>query len=91
MTLDAAGAGMPAVQARRDLRELAIQRVGLTSLRYPLSVVVGGQVQPSVGRWTLDVALALDTDARIGSYGVDVANHESIHAHDVFANLSVER
>ncbi len=48
---------MPDVQSRRDLRQLPIQRVGIKSLRYPLRVNVAGQVQTTVGTWTLDVAL----------------------------------
>jgi GTP cyclohydrolase I len=48
---------MPDVQGRADLRNLPIQRVGIKSLRYPLSVQVGGKTQPTVGTWTLDVAL----------------------------------
>jgi len=48
---------MPDVQGRADLRNLPIQRVGIKSLRYPLSVQVGGKLQPTVGTWTLDVAL----------------------------------
>ncbi len=32
-----------------------------------------------------DVAAAVAADARIGSYRVEVVNHESIHAHDVHA------
>jgi GTP cyclohydrolase I len=32
-----------------------------------------------------DVAAAVDVDARIGRYRVEVVNHESIHAHDVHA------
>ncbi len=32
-----------------------------------------------------DVAAAVDADARIGRYRVEVVNHESIHAHDVHA------
>lgn len=48
---------MPDVQGRRDLRDLPIQRVGIKSLRYPLRVNVAGQVQTTVGTWTLDVAL----------------------------------
>lgn len=51
---------MPDVQGRADLRRLPIQRVGITSLRYPLSVVVGGRVQSTVGSWTLDVGLRAD-------------------------------
>ena len=51
---------MPDVQGRRDLRELPIQRVGVKSLRYPLRLMMAGQVQPTVGTWTLDVALAAE-------------------------------
>lgn len=51
---------MPDVQGRADLRRLPIQRVGVTSLRYPLSVLVAGQAQPTVGTWTLDVGLDAD-------------------------------
>jgi GTP cyclohydrolase I len=32
-----------------------------------------------------DVAAAVQADARIGSYRVEVVNHESIHAHDAYA------
>lgn len=48
---------MPDVQSRADLRQLPIQRVGIKSLRYPLRINVAGQVQTTVGTWTLDVAL----------------------------------
>lgn len=51
---------MPDVQGRADLRRLPIQRVGIKSLRYPLSVAVAGSVQPTVGNWTLDVGLPAD-------------------------------
>jgi len=35
-----------------------------------------------------DVALALEADARIAAYTVDVTNFESIHAHDVHARVT---
>ena len=60
MPSDGAAAAMPDVQGRADLRQLPIQRVGVTSLRYPLHVVVAGQLQPTVGTWTLDVGLHAD-------------------------------
>ena len=49
---------MPDVQARADVRDMPIQRVGIKSLRYPLSVMVAGKLQATVGHWTLDVALS---------------------------------
>jgi len=60
MQVDGGGSAMPDVQARADLRQLPIQRVGVTSLRYPLHVLVAGQVQATVGTWTLDVGLHAD-------------------------------
>lgn len=49
---------MPDVQGRSDLRQVPIQHVGVKSLRYPLSVEVAGKLQPTVGTWSLDVAVS---------------------------------
>lgn len=38
-----------------------------------------------------DVALALEADARIDAYCVDVTNFESIHAHDVHARVARDK
>ena len=51
---------IPDTQSEQDLRHLAIQRVGVRRLRYPLSIEVGGDVCPTVAEWTLDVALAAE-------------------------------
>jgi GTP cyclohydrolase I len=48
---------IPDTQSERDERHLAIQRVGVRKLRYPLQVRVGREVVGTVGEWTLDVAL----------------------------------
>ncbi|MBV8502474.1 MAG: GTP cyclohydrolase I FolE2 [Paucibacter sp.] len=48
---------IPDTQSERDERHLAIQRVGVKDVRYPLQVMVGKKAQPTVGQWTLDVAL----------------------------------
>ncbi len=48
---------IPDTQSERDERHLAIQRVGIKSVRYPLQLTVGAAVQPTVGLWSLDVAL----------------------------------
>jgi GTP cyclohydrolase IB len=48
---------IPDTQSARDDRHIAIQRVGVKGVRYPLSVSVAGQVQTPAGVWTLDVAL----------------------------------
>lgn len=51
---------IPDTQSERDERHLAIQRVGVKDVRYPLQVQVAGQVQTTAARWTLDVALPAD-------------------------------
>ena len=48
---------IPDTQSERDERHLAIQRVGVRDLRYPLQLLVGGSVSPTVATWSLDVAL----------------------------------
>ncbi|MEO5732685.1 MAG: GTP cyclohydrolase FolE2 [Rubrivivax sp.] len=48
---------IPDTQSEADHRHVAIQRVGIKDVRYPLLLQVGGAVQPTVGTWTLDVAL----------------------------------
>lgn len=51
---------IPDTQSERDERHLAIQRVGVKDVRYPLQVQVGDAVQPTIGTWELDVALPAD-------------------------------
>ena len=48
---------IPDTQSERDERHLAIQRVGISSLRYPLQLRIGKTVLPTVAMWALDVAL----------------------------------
>jgi GTP cyclohydrolase I len=48
---------IPDTQSAYDQRRLAIQRVGIKDLRYPLQVEIAGQVQSTAALWTLDVAL----------------------------------
>ena len=49
---------LPDVQGSPDQRHLAIQRVGIKSVRHPLTVSDGrGGAQPTVGTWDLDVHL----------------------------------
>ncbi|MBU6258421.1 MAG: GTP cyclohydrolase I FolE2 [Burkholderiales bacterium] len=48
---------IPDTQSGRDERQLAIQRVGVKDLRYPLQLRVAGVVQSTAALWTLDVAL----------------------------------
>jgi GTP cyclohydrolase I len=51
---------IPDTQGSRDDRRLAIQRVGIRDVRYPLQLRVAGRVQPTVAEWDLDVALPAD-------------------------------
>jgi GTP cyclohydrolase I len=48
---------IPDTQSERDERHLAIQRVGVKDVRYPVELRVGGAVLPTVAQWDLDVAL----------------------------------
>jgi GTP cyclohydrolase I len=48
---------IPDTQSARDERHLAIQHVGIKSLRYPLQLRIGKAVQATVALWSLDVAL----------------------------------
>jgi len=48
---------IPDTQSERDERHLAIQRVGVKGVRYPLQLRIGQVVSPTVAMWALDVAL----------------------------------
>jgi GTP cyclohydrolase I len=48
---------IPDTQSERDERHLAIQRVGVKDVRYPLQLRIGKAVLPTVAQWDLDVAL----------------------------------
>ena len=48
---------IPDTQSASDGRHLAIQRVGVKDLRYPLQLTVAGAVQSTAALWSLDVAL----------------------------------
>jgi len=51
---------IPDTQSARDERRVAIQRVGVKDVRYPLQLRVSGAVQATAARWSLDVALPAD-------------------------------
>jgi GTP cyclohydrolase I len=48
---------IPDTQSAPDGRHLAIQRVGVKDVRYPLQLSVAGVVQSTAALWSLDVAL----------------------------------
>ena len=48
---------IPDTQSERDERHVAIQRVGVKDVRYPLTLRVTGANQATAAMWTLDVAL----------------------------------
>jgi GTP cyclohydrolase I len=48
---------IPDTQSARDERHLAIQRVGVRGVRYPLQLRIDGVVLGTVAHWDLDVAL----------------------------------
>jgi GTP cyclohydrolase IB len=51
---------IPDTQSERDERHLAIQRVGVKDMRYPLRLRVAGVEQTTAAQWDLDVALPAD-------------------------------
>ena len=51
---------IPDTQSERDGRHLAIQRVGIKDVRYPLQLKVAGAVQTTAALWDLDVSLPAD-------------------------------
>ena len=48
---------IPDTQSERDDRHIAIQRVGVKDVRYPVELRIGKAVLPTVAQWDLDVAL----------------------------------
>jgi GTP cyclohydrolase I len=48
---------IPDTQSERDDRQLAIQRVGVKDVRYPLRLIVAGAEQTTSAMWSLTVAL----------------------------------
>jgi GTP cyclohydrolase IB len=48
---------IPDTQSARDERHVAIQRVGVKDVRYPLALRVAGAMQSTAALWSLDVAL----------------------------------
>jgi GTP cyclohydrolase I len=48
---------IPDVQSTPDTRRIAIQRVGVKGVRYPVTVRTGSGTQPSVGTWNMYVHL----------------------------------
>ncbi len=48
---------IPDTQSERDERHLAIQRVGIKDVRYPMALRLGDAVLQTVAQWDLDVAL----------------------------------
>ena len=51
---------IPDTQGARDGRRIAIQRVGVRGVRYPLELRIGTTLAPTVAAWDLDVALPAD-------------------------------
>src|SRR5688500_15200811 len=48
---------IPDTQGATDFRRLAIQRVGVKGVRYPISLRIGPATLGTVAHWELDVAL----------------------------------
>jgi GTP cyclohydrolase I len=57
-TRDLGLSAIPDVQSTPDTRHIAIQRVGVKGVRYPITIKTLSGVQPSVGTWNMYVQLA---------------------------------
>lgn len=57
MTVSTTRETMPDVQSRGDTRQITIQKVGVRRVRYPFTIQIDGQAQPTVADWELTVAL----------------------------------
>ena len=55
---------IPDTQSERDERHLAIQRVGVKDVRYPLRLAIAGGEQTTAALWNLDVALPAEKKGR---------------------------
>jgi GTP cyclohydrolase I len=51
---------IPDVQSTADTRRIAIQRVGVKGVRYPVTIKTAAGVQPTVGTWNMYVHLPED-------------------------------
>lgn len=58
--IDPAIVAMPDVQSGLDKRQIAIQRVGVRGVRYPLVLATAGENQSSIANWEMTVALPAD-------------------------------
>jgi len=57
-TRDLGISAIPDVQSTPDTRHIAIQRVGVKGVRYPIMIKTASGAQPSVGTWNMYVQLA---------------------------------
>ncbi len=82
---------IPDTQSARDERHLAIQRVGVKSLRYPLQLRIGDAVSPTVAMWSLDVALPAEQKGTHMSRFVEILHrHEREISVDSFGKMLEE-
>src|SRR6185369_9120321 len=52
---------LPDIQSREDIRDLRIDAVGVKGVRYPVSVMAGDRVVPTIATLSMTVGLAADT------------------------------
>ena len=58
---------IPDTQSERDERHVAIQRVGVKDVRYPLRLRVGNAEQTTAAAWDLDVALPAEKKGTVSA------------------------
>ena len=98
---------LPDIQSTADTRQLPIARVGVRSVRLPLSVQSSDDTTVArdekyvteraydnpkfVEDLVRDIALVLQPDGRIGAFTVESENFESIHNHSAYARIDIDK
>lgn len=78
---------MEDVQGWMDLRGVAIPSAGISDLRYPISVAVGGLAQPTIGTFRMSVSVPADRKGTHMSRFVEVLH--TLGAGELLSNISM--
>ncbi len=87
---------LPDVQSSADPRHIAIDRVGVKSVRHPVNILgAGGRVQPSIGTFDMYVSLSPEVKGTHMSRFIDLLDHQeapvSVEALRSFMDAMLER
>src|SRR6185369_16136259 len=69
---------LPDIQSQEDMRNLRIDAVGVKGVRYPISVVAGKRVVPTVATLSMTVGLAADAKGTHMSRFIELAQAQAL-------------